>query len=138
MDSPLTGCRVLVVEDEIIVSWMLEDMLSELGCEVVGPVARIDLALAIIDAQAIGAAVLDVNLNGQFSYPIADALTARGVPFVFSTGYAKDRLLTAYRDCPVLQKPFQRSDLGETLAGLLTPEGPVMGEPRPAAVEAAP
>ena len=67
-------------------------------------------------------AVLDVNLNGQMSYPIAHALAARGVPFVFSTGYDKDSLLDGYRTFPVLQKPFHRSEFGDTLAKLLTPK----------------
>ena len=78
----------------------------------------------MIDAEAIDAAVLDVNLDGQKSYPVADALAARGVPFVFSTGYDKGRLLDGYRSFPVLQKPYQRSELGDTLAKLLTPKEP--------------
>jgi hypothetical protein len=67
-------------------------------------------------------AVLDVNLNGHMSHPIADSLAARGVPFVFSTGYDKDRLLDGYRSFLVVQKPFHRSELGDTLAKLLTPQ----------------
>ena len=87
MNSSLYGRRVLVVEDEMIVAWLLEDMLADFGCTIVGPAARIDQALAMIKAEALDAAVLDVNLNGQQSYPLADALVTRGVPFVFSTGY---------------------------------------------------
>jgi CheY-like chemotaxis protein len=94
----------------------------DLGYAVVGPAARVTQALAMIDAEAIDLAVLDVNLNGQTSYPIADALAARGVPFVSSTGYDKDRLLDGYRTFPMLQKPFHRSELGDTLAKLLTPK----------------
>ena len=120
MDNPLSGRRVLVVEDEIIVSWLLQDMLADLGCEVVGPAARVDQALAIIEAEAIDAVLLDLNLNGQMSYPVADALVARGVPFVFSTGYAQNRLLNGYRTFPVLQKPFHGSEVGDALAKLLT------------------
>ena len=78
----------------------------------------------MIDAEAIDAAVLDVNLNGQMSYPIADVLAARSVPFVFSTGYDKDTLLDGYRIFPVLQKPFHRSQLSVVLAKLLTPKEP--------------
>jgi CheY-like chemotaxis protein len=111
-----------LVEDEMIVAWLLEEMLADFGCAVVGPAASVNQALAMIDAEAIDAAVLDVNLNGQMSYPIADALAARGVPFVFSTGNDKDRLLDGYRTFPVLQKPFHRSELGDTLAKLLTPK----------------
>ena len=71
----------------MLVAWLLEDMLAEIGCEVVGPAAGVNQALAMIDPEAINAAVLDVNLNGQLSYPIADALAACRVPFVFSTDY---------------------------------------------------
>jgi CheY-like chemotaxis protein len=114
-----SGRRVLLVEDEPIVAWLLKDMLVDLGCSVVGPAADVNQALAMIDAESIDVAVLDVNLRGQMSYPIADVLVARGVPFVFSTGYDKDRLLDGYRTFPALQKPFHRSDLGDTLAKLL-------------------
>src|SRR4051794_22900016 len=106
-DCPLSGRRVLVVEDEMIVAWLLQDMLADLGCAVVGPAARVSQALAMIDAEAIDAAVLDVNLNGQKSYPVADALAARGMPFVFSTGYGR-------RACQTTTKVFRccRSRLG--------------------------
>jgi DNA-binding response OmpR family regulator len=66
-----------VVEDEMLVAWLLGDMVADLGCAVVGPAAGVNQALAMIDPEAINAAVLDVNLNGQLSYPIADALAAR-------------------------------------------------------------
>jgi CheY-like chemotaxis protein len=125
MNSPFSGRRVLVVEDEMMVAWLLEDMLADLGCAVVGPAGSVNQALAMIDAgEAIDVAVLDVNLNGQTSYPVADALAARGVPFVFSTGYDKDRLLEDYRTFPVLQKPYHQSELGDTLAKLLSPQEP--------------
>jgi CheY-like chemotaxis protein len=121
MNSRLSGRKVLVVEDEMIVVWLLEDMLVDLGCAIVGPANSVSQALAMIDAEAFDAAVLDVNLDGQMSYPVADALTARGMPFVFSTGYDKDTLRDGYRTFPVLQKPFHRSELGDALAKLLTP-----------------
>jgi CheY-like chemotaxis protein len=124
MNSPLPGRRVLVVEDEMIVAWLLEDMLTELGCVIIGPAASVKQAVAMIDAQAIDAALLDVNLDGEMSYPVADALVARGVPFVFSTGYDKDRLLDGYRTFPVLQKPYHQSELRDALARLLTPKKP--------------
>lgn len=119
MTSAFSGRRVLVVEDEMIVAWLLDDMLVEFGCAVVGPATRVDQALAMIKAEAIDAAVIDVNLNGRTSYPVADALATRGVPFVFSTGYDKGRLLANYRSRPVLQKPYQRAELGDALAKLL-------------------
>src|SRR6202140_1635700 len=124
MNSPFSARRVLVVEDEMIVAWLLEDILSDLGCAVVGPAASVKQGLAMIGAEVIDAAVLDVNLDGEMSYPVADALAARGVPFVFSTGYDKDRLLDGYRVFPVLQKPFHRSELSDILAKLLAPKEP--------------
>ena len=73
----------------------------------------------MIETGGIDVAVLDVNLNGQLSYPVADALAARGIPFVFSTGYGKDRLPDGYRSFPVLQKPFHVDELGDALTQLL-------------------
>lgn len=74
MINGLSGRRILVVEDEMLVAWTLEDMLAELECTVVGPAVRVDQALAMIGADTVDAAVLDVNLNGEKSYPAADAL----------------------------------------------------------------
>jgi len=108
----------------MLVAWLLEDMLADLGYAIVGPASSVNQALAMIDAEVIDAAVLDVNLNGQMSYPIADVLAARSVPFVFSTGYDKDTLLDGYRIFPVLQKPFHRSQLSVVLAKMLTPKEP--------------
>jgi hypothetical protein len=80
-------------------------------------------AMAPIAAKFCGA-VLDVNLNEEMSYPIADALAVRSVPFVFVTGYDKGRILDGYRVFPVLQKPFHRSELNDILAKLLAPKEP--------------
>lgn len=124
MNSLISGRRILVVEDEMIVAGLLEDMLIELGYAVVGPASRVNQALALLDTETIDAAVLDVNLNGQKSYPIAVVLMARHVPFCFSTGYHKDSLADGYKGLPALQKPFERFRLAETLAKLLTPTQP--------------
>jgi len=121
MNSQLAGRRVLIVEDEALVAWALEDMLGELGCIVVGPAARVDQALAIVEAQHLDAAVLDVNLNGEKCYPIAKALRARGVPFIFSTAYNKDSLQKDYLDSPMLQKPYESSTFSNALEELLSP-----------------
>ena len=138
MNSSFSGRRVLLVEDEMLVVWLLEDMLADLGCTVVGPASNINQALAMIDAEAIDVAVLDVNLNGQMSYPVADALAARGVPFVFSTGYDKDTLLDGYRSFPVLQKPFHRSELSHTFSKLLTSKEPSVESTMAAIAEISP
>jgi CheY-like chemotaxis protein len=113
------GLRVLLVEDENLVAMLLEDMLAELGHSVVGPVARLKKALEMAQRKAIDLAILDVNINGEQAYPVAEALAARGIPFVFSTGYGKRGLPLQYRDHPTLQKPFQQQDLEKLFAEVL-------------------
>lgn len=120
MDKLLSGRRVLVVEDEMLVLMMTEDMLADLGCESVVAAATVDQALALIDAQDFDAAVLDRNLNGDVTDTVADALDARGVPFVFSTGYSTQDMSAGEADRPVLKKPFQSRQLAEILRRLLT------------------
>jgi CheY-like chemotaxis protein len=121
MDKLLSGRSILVVEDEMLVLLNVEDMLADLGCESVSAAANVDQALALIDAQAFDAAMLDVNLDGRKSYAVADALAARGVPFVFSTGYSGESLDDGYRDRPVLGKPYRDVQLVKALTGLLRP-----------------
>jgi CheY-like chemotaxis protein len=125
MTRRLAGRRVLVVEDELLVSWLLEEMLVDLGCTVAGSAGHVAGALALIETAAVDAAVLDVNLNGEMSYPVADALVARGVPFLFSSGYHKDRLREGYGGHPMLQKPFHISDLDRALTSLFPASTPV-------------
>ena len=121
MSAKLDGRRVLVVEDEMIVAWLLTDMLEDLGCRVVGPVTSVAQALEIIGLEALDAALVDVNLNGELSYPVADALTARSVPFLFSTGYDRSRLREGYRDRPMLQKPYHLAELEQVLTLMFEP-----------------
>lgn len=121
MDKLLSGRRVLVVEDEMLVLIMIEDMLADLGCEVVSAAATVNQALALIDAQIFDVAMLDMNLNGSDSYAVAEALGAQGVPFVFSTGYSGHKIRDGYRDRPVLKKPFMDKELVKILTPLLTP-----------------
>lgn len=112
----LQGRRVLVVEDELMISMLVEDMLSDLGCSVVGPAHELAAALALANGpEGIDAALLDVNLGGQSVFPVADALRARGVPSIFSTGYGEAGLRDVDRGAPVLQKPFRAGDLARAL-----------------------
>src|ERR1700722_19998772 len=106
MDKSLSGRRVLVVEDEMMILMIIEDMLADLGCESVTAAATVDQALALMDARIFDAAMLDVNLNGHKSYPVADALAARGVPFVFATGYSDHGLNGGYSGRAVRKKTF--------------------------------
>ena len=103
----------------MMILMMIEDMLADLGCESVVTAAKVDQALALIDAQVFDAAMLDMNLNGAKSHSIADALAARGVPFIFSTGYSGDDMREGYRDRPMLKKPFQYQELVKILTRLL-------------------
>jgi CheY-like chemotaxis protein len=114
-EADLTGRRVLVVEDEALVAMLLEDMLADLGCEVLGPVMRVAEGLAQVAADGrIDVAVLDVNLAGERSARIAEALKARGVPFVICTGY-EGGIDEAWRDRPLLKKPFLSRDIERAL-----------------------
>ena len=118
--TELKGLRVLVVEDEMLVSMLVEDMLSDLGCSVVGPAAEIEEAMSLALGADIDAALLDVNLGGRPIFPVADALKARGVPFAFASGYGEAGLSEDHRGAAVLQKPFREADLARALRGLLT------------------
>lgn len=110
--------RVLMVEDEMVLAFMLEDLLLEAGFEV-RRASRIDDALALVDAHHFDAAVLDINLGGDAVFPLADRLRARGVPILFATGYGARGLPSAYADYPVLQKPYPPEQLAPTVATMV-------------------
>jgi CheY-like chemotaxis protein len=111
METTLEGRRVFVVEDESVITMLLQDMFEELRCEVVSLASRFQEALDKAKTLSFEVAILDVNLNGQRTFPIAEALTARGLPFVFATGYGAAAVPENFRDAPVLQKPFRLADL---------------------------
>ena len=111
----LSGLRVLLVEDEVLVAMYVEDLLEEAGCRVVGPVPRLEQALSTVAETPLDLAILDVNLNGDHVWPVADALRARGVPHVFLTGYTGDTVPGEHADTRRLTKPIKAADLYETL-----------------------
>jgi CheY-like chemotaxis protein len=113
--TPLQGCDVLIVEDEAMVAMLLEELLLELGCHAVDVAARVDTALALIAAKVFDVVVLDVNLEGEVSYPIADELERRKVPFLFATGYGAQAIPVKHRLKTVLQKPFRKRDFEAAL-----------------------
>jgi CheY-like chemotaxis protein len=114
----LNGLRVLVVEDEMMVSMLIEDMLTDLGCTVVGPAARLDEAMELAAKGGIDCAVLDVNLGGQPIFPLADALRERGLPFAFATGYGDAGVREVDTGTPLLQTPVRAGDLAKVLGEL--------------------
>jgi len=107
--------RILVVEDELMIRMLLEDMLGELGYTVAAEAGHIAEALEAARSGDFDVAILDVNLNGEPISPVADALVARGTPFVFATGYGERGLPEPYRDRPTLKKPFQMEGLKQML-----------------------
>jgi CheY-like chemotaxis protein len=116
--AKLAGLRVLVVEDEMMVSMLIEDMLTDLGCSVIGPASRLDEAFELAKTSDLDCAVLDVNLGGQAIFPLADLLRERGRPFAFATGYGDAGLRDVDKGTPVLQKPFREGDLARVLGEL--------------------
>lgn len=121
--APLLGLNVLVLEDETIVSFLIEDMLTELGVAAVWHAARVADGLALLGRRRPDAAVLDVNLGGEKVYPVAERLQRENVPFVFATGYGRDGIAAAWTRCPVIQKPFQLAALAEALVTALRSAG---------------
>jgi PAS domain S-box-containing protein len=107
----MPGNRLLLVEDEALTGMMMSDMLTELGFDVIGPFGRVADAMAAVGREDFQAAVLDVNLDGEMVYPVADAVLARGVPFVFVTGYSAEGIDRRFAQVPVLQKPIERQML---------------------------
>ncbi len=113
----LASRKVLVVEDEPLVAMMIEDMLTDLGYTVVGPAMQLADGLRLAETAQFDAAVLDINLNGARSFPVADVLQARGIPFLFATGYGGGEALEGRQE-PVIQKPYQMERLAEMLTAL--------------------
>ncbi|PBB83324.1 response regulator [Mesorhizobium sp. WSM3876] len=114
---PLSGLRVLVVEDAFLIAMDLCDQLKDAGCEVIGPAATVKQALEQINGASLDGAVLDINLAGERSFPIAQLLTSRGVPFLFLSGYDSAAVIPdEFAQAPRLTKPVDIATLGRTLA----------------------
>ncbi len=124
----LSNRKVLVVEDEMMIAMLIEDMLDEPGCTLVGPATNVPRALDLIDKEQVEVAVLDLNLDGQDTYAIADALQRKNLPFIFATGYGSAGLRKEYGNRPVLQKPFQISELDTALVEALAGSSVVAGD----------
>jgi CheY-like chemotaxis protein len=109
------GKRILVVEDELMIRMLLQDMITDLGHTLAGEAGRIDEALTLAEQGEFDIAILDVNLNGQPISPVVEVLLARGLPFVFATGYGQRGVPERYRKTPTLQKPFQSEALAQAI-----------------------
>jgi DNA-binding response OmpR family regulator len=109
----LAGCRILVVEDEMLIAMMIAEALREMDGVVVGPVGKLERALRLAQEETLDAAILDVMIRGGCVYPVAEQLLARRVPFVLASGYGDWSLPEAFRDCPRLTKPFTQAEVQE-------------------------
>jgi len=122
-NGPLWGCRVLIVEDDFLLASYCAMLFEKEGARIVGPAATVEKALALLRCETPDAALLDVNLNGETTLAVADALRVRGIPFVVVTGYGEDDLQSdALRDAPRLEKPIQAKILLKALAERISKE----------------
>lgn len=111
--------RILIVEDEAMISMLIEDMVLDFGSEIVGPAARLDHALTLALQAEIDVGLLDINVDGSVVYPVADVLRFRGIPFIFVTGYDFKALPERFRGSPMLSKPFSYQHFTDTLRSVL-------------------
>ena len=113
--STLSGVSVFLAEDEPVLMWALEEVLSDLGCQVVGTAARVTEALAFVAHHAFDVAILDGTLADGSVDPVVDVLIARATPFIIASGAASTDLTTKYGSAVVLQKPYRDADLRQAL-----------------------
>jgi CheY-like chemotaxis protein len=116
----MSATKVMVVEDDALVSMLLEANLRDLGCEVVAIAGRLDDALEKAGKVTMDVAMLDINLAGKLSYPVAGVLRSRGIPFVFATGYGTIGLPAEFQGSPVLSKPYSQRQLENALLAATT------------------
>lgn len=124
----LAGCRVLVVEDELLVAMLVETALEDENCTIVGPYGGLREALEAARSEALDLAVLDINLGGELVFPVAEVLAGRGVPFLLLSGYGEVALPNDRRHWPICSKPFNLHDLVAVLSRLVAAPRPQGGE----------
>jgi CheY-like chemotaxis protein len=117
-DTP-ARLRILVVEDEAVIAMLMEEMVAEIGHRVAATAGRIEEAATLAETGDFDFAILDVNLDGVRTYRVASLLSARGIPFVFATGYGSAGLDAQWQDRVTLQKPFQSGDLARAIGALV-------------------
>ena len=113
--------RALVVEDEMLVRILTEDALAELGYQVAASVASLNEALRCIEQVAFDFAVLDINLAGATSFPAAELLLGKSIPFLFVTGYGARGVPAEWRKYPIVQKPYASEQLRDAIGNILRP-----------------
>lgn len=116
-----SGLRVLIVEDEMLVALLAEALVSDLGHHPVGPAYCLDTAVELALNEPLDAAMLDMNLGDAKSFPVADILRERGVPFFFATGYGVEAVKSLYGEAPAIAKPYSLSDIRTALAEMALP-----------------
>jgi CheY-like chemotaxis protein len=115
--SPISQKRVLVVEDEYLVAMDMSAYLEAAGAQVVGPASNVSAALEAVEHTELDGAILDVNLRGEMAYPVADALAARGIPFVFTTGYDANAVPARFAGVKRCEKPTTPEAISRALFG---------------------
>ena len=114
----LQGRRILVIEESPVVAPFTAEVLSELGCQVVGPAPNMAAARELVEGSEFDAALMDVHIRGERVFPICEMLQARGVPFLFTSGYADWQMPEKWQDRPRLQKPYTVEQVEEALGAL--------------------
>ncbi|WP_375263814.1 response regulator [Palleronia sp.] len=110
---------ILIVEDEWLIAADLADTVEGIGYHALGPAHSVSAALDLLGGAQVDAALLDVNLRGETSYPVADAMAEKGLPFAFLSGYTSDQLRPGFQDCPLLSKPLNPGALRDRLSLML-------------------
>ena len=118
--ADIAGRRILVVEDSPVVAPYTMDILTDLGCEVVGPAPNMAAAREMMENESFDAAVMDVHIRGERVFPLCDLLEEKGVPFLLTSGYADWQIPEKWQDRPRLQKPYTIDDLRAALAPILS------------------
>ena len=120
MTSPSTPARprILLVEDEYLIAAMVRDMLADLGCECIGPIANMEKGIAAAKSVTCEAAIINLVLEGRHAYEIVEALAARGIPFCFASGLPQMDVVEKWRDRPFMMKPYVLADVRAFLVGI--------------------
>jgi CheY-like chemotaxis protein len=120
MSGELSGRRILIVEDSPVLAPFTADVLKELGCAVVGPAPNMAVAREMVDGGGFDAALMDIHIRGERVFPLCEALAAKGVPFVLTSGYADWTMPEKWDERPRLQKPYTIEQVEEALSALFS------------------